>query len=72
MRGEFLRAIQQFLRLRVRAASRTDSASKLVIYSFACCDLDHGGNIADTLFYKRLSGRAFGSAIAPAQREENE
>jgi len=36
----------------------------------ACCERIHGGNIADSLFYKRLSVRARRSVTR--QREENE
>ena len=42
----------------------------------ACCDRIHGGSIADTLFYKRLSLTSSGFSATvrhhARQREENE
>ena len=38
----------------------------------ACCECNHGGTHADTLFPRRFSLRALSSAIMPRQREENE
>jgi len=41
--------------LNARAAYEGNSASKVDNMEPACCEWNHGGTIADTLFLKRLS-----------------